>query len=131
VLLASLGKQGIGCAEAAVRIICAVRKQGILIGGDPANGTCQADGFVQLTQINPGAASSVIAHRWFGRIGARLDPAAGPVRPALQQRASARLTWLLTPVPEVFVPASSAWRAALTRRVPPAKLAVLQRPTLH
>ena len=35
------------------------------------------------------------------------------------------------PAPEVFMPASSAWPAALTRPVPPAKLPVEQRPTLH
>jgi hypothetical protein len=62
-MLASLGKQGIGCAEAAARIICAARQQGIPIGGAPANGTCQAGGFMQLAQINRGASSSGIAHR--------------------------------------------------------------------
>ena len=35
------------------------------------------------------------------------------------------------PAPEVFVPASSAWPAALTRPAPPAKLPVEQTPTLH
>ncbi|WP_091890196.1 IS3 family transposase [Methylobacterium sp. yr596] len=35
------------------------------------------------------------------------------------------------PAPEVFVPALSAWPAALTRPAPPAKLPVKQRPTLH
>ncbi|BCM86722.1 hypothetical protein mvi_51830 [Methylobacterium indicum] len=35
------------------------------------------------------------------------------------------------PAPEVFVPALSAWPAALTRPAPPAKLLVEQRPTLH
>ncbi|MEG9502975.1 MAG: transposase, partial [Methylorubrum extorquens] len=36
-----------------------------------------------------------------------------------------------SPAPEVFVPAPSAWPAALTRPAPPAKLPVEQRPTLH
>jgi hypothetical protein len=85
-VLASLGKQGIGCAETAVRIICAARKQGIPIGGDPANGICQAGGFVQLTQINRAATSSVIAYRWLGRIGARLGPASGPVAPRSEEQ---------------------------------------------
>ncbi|SFL57743.1 Integrase core domain-containing protein [Methylorubrum salsuginis] len=35
------------------------------------------------------------------------------------------------PAPEVFVPAFTAWPAALTRSAPPAKLSVEQRPTLH
>jgi putative transposase len=35
------------------------------------------------------------------------------------------------PAPEVFVPALAAWPAALTRPAPPAKLPVVQRPTLH
>ena len=35
------------------------------------------------------------------------------------------------PAPEVFVPAMTAWPAALTRPVPPAKLPVVHRPTLH
>lgn len=35
------------------------------------------------------------------------------------------------PAPEVFVPAFTAWPAALTRSAPPAKLPVEQRPTLH
>ena len=35
------------------------------------------------------------------------------------------------PAPEVFVPASSAWRAALTRPAPPAKIPVEQTLTLH
>ncbi len=35
------------------------------------------------------------------------------------------------PAPEVFVPALTAWPAALTRPAPPAKLPVEQRPTLH
>ena len=35
------------------------------------------------------------------------------------------------PAPEVFVPAFTAWPAALTRPAPPAKLPVEQRPTLH
>ena len=35
------------------------------------------------------------------------------------------------PAPEVFVPAMTAWPAALTRPAPPAKLPVVQRPTLH
>jgi hypothetical protein len=78
----ALNQQGIGCAEAAVRIVCAARQQRIPIGGDPANGTCQVGGFVQLAQINRGAASSVIAHRWPDAVGVRLDPANGPVCPA-------------------------------------------------
>jgi putative transposase len=35
------------------------------------------------------------------------------------------------PAPEVFVPAFAAWPAALARPAPPAKLPVVQRPTLH
>lgn len=35
------------------------------------------------------------------------------------------------PAPEVFVPAFTAWPAALTRSAPPAKRPVEQRPTLH
>ena len=35
------------------------------------------------------------------------------------------------PAPEVFVPALTAWPAALTRPAPPAKLLVVPRPTLH
>ena len=35
------------------------------------------------------------------------------------------------PAPEVFVPAFSAWPAALARPDPPAKLPVVQRPTMH
>ncbi|MCK2056131.1 IS3 family transposase [Methylobacterium sp. 37f] len=35
------------------------------------------------------------------------------------------------PAPEVFVPAFSAWPAALTRPAPPAKLPVVERPTAH
>jgi len=35
------------------------------------------------------------------------------------------------PAPEVFVPASSAWPAALARATPPAKLPVVERPTLQ
>ena len=35
------------------------------------------------------------------------------------------------PAPEVFVPALTAWPAALARPAPPAKLAVVERPTLH
>ncbi|MBA9068691.1 transposase InsO family protein [Methylobacterium sp. RAS18] len=35
------------------------------------------------------------------------------------------------PAPEVFVPASFAWLAMLTRPAPPIKLIVVQRPTLH
>ncbi|ACS41733.1 Hypothetical protein MexAM1_META1p4078 [Methylorubrum extorquens AM1] len=82
-VLASPGKQGFSCAETAVRIICAARQQGIPIGGDPANGICQAGGLMQLAQINHGAASSGIAYRWPGSIGARPDPGAGPVRPTV------------------------------------------------
>ncbi|KAB7782284.1 hypothetical protein F8B43_5039 [Methylorubrum populi] len=74
----ALNEQGIGCGEAAVRIVCAARQQRIPIGGDPANGTCQVGGFVQIAQIERGAASSVIAHRWPDTIGARLDPSNGP-----------------------------------------------------
>lgn len=35
------------------------------------------------------------------------------------------------PAPEVFVPAFSAWPAALARPTPPAKLLVVERPTAH
>ncbi|TXN73023.1 hypothetical protein FV230_02675 [Methylobacterium sp. WL6] len=35
------------------------------------------------------------------------------------------------PAPEVFVPAFSAWPAALARPAPPAKLLVAERPTVH
>ena len=35
------------------------------------------------------------------------------------------------PAPEVFVPAFAAWPAALTRPASPAKLPLLQRPTLN
>ena len=35
------------------------------------------------------------------------------------------------PAPEVFVPAFTAWPAALTRSAPPAKRPVEQKPTLH
>ena len=35
------------------------------------------------------------------------------------------------PAPEVFVPAMTAWTAALARPAPPAKLPMEQRPTLH
>lgn len=35
------------------------------------------------------------------------------------------------PAPEVFVPAFSAWPAALARPAPPAKLPVAERPTVH
>ena len=35
------------------------------------------------------------------------------------------------PAPEVFVPALTAWPAALTTPAPPAKLTVEERPTLH
>ena len=35
------------------------------------------------------------------------------------------------PAPEVFVPALAAWPAALTRPAPPAKLTLVQRPTLN
>lgn len=35
------------------------------------------------------------------------------------------------PAPEVFVPAFAAWPAALTRPAPPAKLTLVQRPTLN
>ena len=35
------------------------------------------------------------------------------------------------PAPEVFVPTMTAWPAALARPAPPAKLPVVQRPTLH
>lgn len=78
----ALNEQGVGCAKAAVRIVCAARQQRIPIGDDPANGTCQVGGLVQLAQINRGAASSVIVHRWPDAVGVRLDPANGPVCPA-------------------------------------------------
>ncbi|WP_458438728.1 hypothetical protein [Methylorubrum extorquens] len=77
----ALNEQGIGCAEVAVRIVCAARQQRIPIGGDLANGTCQVGGFVQLAQLDRGAASSVIAHRWPDTIGARLNPRNGLTRP--------------------------------------------------
>ena len=35
------------------------------------------------------------------------------------------------PAPEVFVPAFAAWPAALTRPAPPARLPIVQRPTVH
>ena len=35
------------------------------------------------------------------------------------------------PAPEVFVPALTAWPAALARPAPPAKLPVVERPTVH
>ena len=35
------------------------------------------------------------------------------------------------PAPELFVPAFAAWPAALTRPAPPARLPVVQRPTVH
>ncbi|MBA9068731.1 hypothetical protein FHR71_002481 [Methylobacterium sp. RAS18] len=35
------------------------------------------------------------------------------------------------PAPEVFVPAFTAWPAALAQSAPPAKRPVEQRPTLH
>ena len=35
------------------------------------------------------------------------------------------------PAPEVFVPAFSAWPAALARPAPPTKLPVAERPTVH
>lgn len=76
-----LGEQGMGCAEIAVRIICAARQQRIPIHGDEANGTCQVGGFVQLAQINRGSAWTEIAHRWPDVIGARLNPMSGPARP--------------------------------------------------
>lgn len=84
----ALNKQGIGCAEAAVRIVCAARQQRIPIGDDPANGTCQVGGFVQLARINRGSAWTEIAHRWPDTIGARLNPKNG----------------LVCPVPTVCVP---------------------------
>ncbi|WP_156369082.1 IS3 family transposase [Methylobacterium sp. Leaf100] len=37
----------------------------------------------------------------------------------------------LPPAPEVFMPAFSAWPAALARPAPPAKLPVAERPTVH
>jgi transposase InsO family protein len=36
-----------------------------------------------------------------------------------------------TPAPEVFLPAFTAWPAALTPPAPPAKRPVEQRPTMH
>ena len=35
------------------------------------------------------------------------------------------------PAPEVFVPTFAAWPAALARSAPPAKLPIVQRPTVH
>ena len=35
------------------------------------------------------------------------------------------------PAPEVFVPAFAAWPAALPRPAPPARLPIVQRPTVH
>ncbi|APX85881.1 hypothetical protein BV511_14890 [Methylorubrum extorquens] len=52
-MLASLGKPRYRLCEVAVRIVCAARQQRIPIDGDPANGTCQVGGFVQLGQIDP------------------------------------------------------------------------------
>ena len=68
-------------AEAAVRIVCAARQQRIPIGGDPANGTCQVGGFVQLAQINRCSAWTEIAHRWPDKIGSRLYPIRGLIFP--------------------------------------------------
>ncbi|APX88154.1 hypothetical protein BV511_14870 [Methylorubrum extorquens] len=68
-------------AENAVRIVCIARQQRFPIGGDPANGTCQVGGFVQLAQINRGGVSSIIAHRWPDVIGAWLYPKNGPPCP--------------------------------------------------
>ncbi|KQQ23734.1 hypothetical protein ASF53_05265 [Methylobacterium sp. Leaf123] len=76
-----LGEQGMGCAEIAVRIICAGRQQRIPIHGDEANGTCQVGGFVQIAQINRGTAWTEIAHRWPDGIGTRLDPSNGLAYP--------------------------------------------------
>lgn len=67
-------RSGHGLREDAVLIVCAVRQQRIPVGGDLAKGTYQVGGFVQLAQIDKGAISSVIAHRWPDAIGARLDP---------------------------------------------------------
>ncbi|MDV2987413.1 UNVERIFIED_CONTAM: hypothetical protein Q9R58_24180 [Methylobacteriaceae bacterium AG10] len=81
-----LGEQGMGCAEIAVRIICAARQQRIPIHGDDANGTCQVGGFVQLAQLNRGTAWSEIAHRWPDVIGFRLNPANGPQLPSFERQ---------------------------------------------
>ncbi|MCJ2057615.1 transposase, partial [Methylobacterium sp. J-048] len=35
------------------------------------------------------------------------------------------------PAPEVFMPAFTAWPAAIARPAPPAKLTVVERPTAH
>lgn len=80
-MLVFLSGQGMGYAEAAVRIICAARQKRIPIHDDEANGTCQVGGFVQLAQVTRGTAWSEIAHRWPDAIGARLDPTNGPLHP--------------------------------------------------
>ena len=76
-----LNEQGIGCDEAAIRIICAARREPIPIGRDEAHGTCQVGGFVQLAHVDRGTAWTSIVHRWPDVVGVRLDPLAGSLLP--------------------------------------------------
>ncbi|OHV17421.1 hypothetical protein BK022_05725 [Methylorubrum extorquens] len=73
-----------------MRIICAAWQQRIPISGDPANGTGQVGGFVQLAQLDRSAASSVIAHRWPDAIGAQPAPCETRKSPSLLRLAKER-----------------------------------------